>query len=84
VAAGAPLKAIEATRSGLEGLAVVVRGDSPAKSFKDLVGKRIATGKGSIGHQLVLALLEQNGLKASDVQLDARDRAERPARINQS
>ncbi len=69
VAAGAPLKAIEATRSGLEGLAVVVRSDSPAKSFKDLVGKRIATGKGSIGHQLVLALLEQNGLKASDVQL---------------
>jgi sulfonate transport system substrate-binding protein len=69
VAAGAPIKAIEATRAGLEGLAVVVRGDSPAKSFKDLVGKRIATGKGSIGHQLVLALLEANGLTANDVQL---------------
>jgi sulfonate transport system substrate-binding protein len=69
VAAGAPIKAIEATRSGLEGLAVVVRGDSPTKSFRDLVGKRIATGKGSIGHQLVLALLEANGLTTSDVQL---------------
>ena len=68
-AAGAPLKAIVATRSVQEGLAVVVRGDSPAHAFKDLVGKRIGTGRGSIGHQLVLAQLEANGLKASDVQL---------------
>ena len=69
VAAGSPIKAIEATRSGLEGLAVVVRDDSAARSFKDLAGKRIATGKGSIGHQLVLALLEANGLGVNDVQL---------------
>jgi sulfonate transport system substrate-binding protein len=68
-AAGAPVKAIEATRSGPQGLAVVVRADSPARSFKDLVGKKIATGRGSIGHQLVLALLEADGLKVSDVQL---------------
>jgi sulfonate transport system substrate-binding protein len=68
-AAGAPIKAIEATRSGPEGLAVVVRGDSALRSFKDLAGKRIATGKGSIGHQLVLALLEANGLGLNDVQL---------------
>ena len=32
-AAGAPLKAIVATRSVQEGLAVVVRGDSPAHAF---------------------------------------------------
>jgi sulfonate transport system substrate-binding protein len=69
VAAGAPLKAIEATRSGLEGLAVVVRGDASTKTFKDLVGKTVATGKGSIGHQLVLALLEANGLKPDDIHL---------------
>lgn len=68
-AAGAPIKAIVATRSGQEGLAVVVRGDSPAHAFKDLVGKKIATGRGSIGHQLVLAQLEANGLKPTDVQL---------------
>jgi sulfonate transport system substrate-binding protein len=68
-AAGAPIKAIEATRSGPEGLAVVVRGDSPAHAFRDLAGKRIATGKGSIGHQLVLALLGANGLSVKDVQL---------------
>jgi sulfonate transport system substrate-binding protein len=69
VAAGAPLKAIEATRSGLEGLAIVVRGDASAKTFKDLIGKTVATGKGSIGHQLVLALLEENGLKPDDIHL---------------
>jgi sulfonate transport system substrate-binding protein len=68
-AAGTPVKAIEATRSGQQGLAVVVRGDSPAHSFKDLVGKTIATGRGSIGHQLILALLEANGLKPSDIKL---------------
>jgi len=68
-AAGAPIKAIVATRSGMEGLAVVVRGDSPVQSFKDLVGKKIGTGRGSIGHQLILAELEANGLKPGDVQL---------------
>jgi sulfonate transport system substrate-binding protein len=68
-ASGAPLKAIEAVRSSQEGLAVVVRADSPAHGFKDLIGKKIATGRGSIGHQLILALLEANGLKPSDVQL---------------
>jgi sulfonate transport system substrate-binding protein len=68
-AAGTPVKAIEATRSSQQGLAVVVRGDSPAHSFKDLVGKTIATGRGSIGHQLILALLEANGLKPPDIQL---------------
>jgi sulfonate transport system substrate-binding protein len=45
-AAGAPVKAIEATRSGQQGLAIVVRGDSSAQ-FKDLVGKTIATRRGS-------------------------------------
>jgi sulfonate transport system substrate-binding protein len=44
-AAGAPIKAVVASRSGQEGLAVVVRGDSPAHAFKDLVGKKIGTGR---------------------------------------
>jgi sulfonate transport system substrate-binding protein len=68
-AAGAPIKAIVATRSGMEGLAVVVRADSRVQNFKDLAGKKIGTGRGSIGHQLVLAELEANGMKPGDVQL---------------
>jgi sulfonate transport system substrate-binding protein len=69
VAAGVPVKAIAAVRSQPTGLAVVVRGDAPFRNFKDLVGKRIATGRGSIGHQLILALLQKEGLKPEDVHL---------------
>ena len=69
IAAGVPIKAIAVTRSKQEGLALVVRGDSPAHSFKDLINKRIGTGRGSIGHQLVLTQLEANGLKPSDIDL---------------
>jgi sulfonate transport system substrate-binding protein len=69
VAAGVPIKAIVATRTKQEGLAIVVRDDSPAHSFRDLVGKRIGTGRGSIGHQLVLTQLDANGLKPRDVDL---------------
>jgi sulfonate transport system substrate-binding protein len=69
VAAGVPIKAIAATRWNAESLAVLVRKESPVKTFRELSGKRIATGKGSIGHQLVLALLERDGLKPSDIEL---------------
>jgi sulfonate transport system substrate-binding protein len=69
VAAGVPVRAVAAIRWNPESLAVLVRGDSPIKSFRDLAGKRIATGRGSIGHQLVLAEVEKEGLKAGDIQL---------------
>lgn len=61
-AAGVPAKAIAATRQKQDGLAILVPKDSPVRSFADLKGKRIATGRGSIGHQLVLAALEANKL----------------------
>jgi len=69
VAGGAPIRGIAVRRSTQQGLAVIVRADSPARAFADLRGKRIATGRGSIGHFLVLAALEANGMAASDVQL---------------
>ena len=68
-ASGAPVKAIAAIRQTGEGLAILVPADSPIKSFADLRGKKIATGRGSIGHQLILAALEKNGWSASDVQI---------------
>jgi sulfonate transport system substrate-binding protein len=68
-AAGAPIKAIFAIRQNQAGLALLVRADSPAKSFADLKGKRVATGRGSIGHQLVLAQLERASWGADDVKL---------------
>jgi sulfonate transport system substrate-binding protein len=68
-AANAPMKAIAAIRQSREGLAILVPDKSAIQGFDDLRGKKIATGRGSIGHQLVLAALEAKGWKPSDVQL---------------
>jgi sulfonate transport system substrate-binding protein len=68
-AANVPVKAIAAVRQSRDGLAVLVSEQSPIKSFDDLRGKKIATGRGSIGHQLILAALEARGWKPDDVQI---------------
>ena len=68
-AAGVPMKAIAATRENRAGLAILVPQASPVHGIADLRGKRIATGRGSIGHQLVLAALEDARLPPDAVQL---------------
>jgi sulfonate transport system substrate-binding protein len=68
-AANVPVKAIAAIRQSREGLAILVPERSQLNSFDDLRGKTIATGRGSIGHQLVLAALEQKGWTTDDVKL---------------
>lgn len=68
-AANVPVKAIAAIRQSRNGLAVLVPKDSPIRDFEDLKGKKIATGRGSIGHQLILAALESKGWSTSDVQI---------------
>jgi sulfonate transport system substrate-binding protein len=68
-AANVPVKAIGAIRQSQEGLAILVPRESGIRSFEDLRGKKIATGRGSIGHQLILAALESRGWSASDVQI---------------
>ncbi|RYX87121.1 MAG: ABC transporter substrate-binding protein [Bradyrhizobiaceae bacterium] len=68
-AANVPVKAIGAIRQTGDGLAVLVPKESSIKSFDDLKGKKIATGRGSIGHQLILAALESKGWTTSDVQI---------------
>lgn len=68
-AAGVPLKAIGAWRSDPVGTAIVVPAGSPIRTPADLKGKRIATGKGSIGHYLALVTLERAGLAASDAEI---------------
>jgi sulfonate transport system substrate-binding protein len=68
-ASNAPVKAIAAIRQSREGLAVLVPEKSPIQSFDDLRGKKIATGRGSIGHQLILAALEAKGWRPDDVQI---------------
>jgi sulfonate transport system substrate-binding protein len=79
-AANLPVKAIGAIRQSQEGLAILVPRESKIQNFEDLRGKKIATGRGSIGHQLVLAAMESKGWSAADMQIvflapsDAKDR----------
>ncbi len=68
-ASNASVKAIAAIRQSREGLAILVPETSAIQSFDDLRGKKIATGRGSIGHQLILAALESKGWKVNDVQI---------------
>jgi sulfonate transport system substrate-binding protein len=68
-AANVPVKAIGAIRQSQHGLAILVPKGSPIRDFDDLKGKKIATGRGSIGHQLILAALESRGWSANDVQI---------------
>lgn len=68
-AANVPVKAIGAIKQTQDGLAILVPKDSAIKSFDDLKGKKIATGRGSIGHQLILAALEKKGWTPNDVQI---------------
>lgn len=68
LAAGARLKAIAVNKSNPYGTALLVPKDSPLKTAADLKGKRIATGRGSIGHFVALKALEKAGLTEQDVE----------------
>lgn len=68
-ASGAKIKAVQAGKSGGSATALLVRKGAPFQGVADLRGKKIATGRGSIGHYLLLRLLEEAGLKPADVQI---------------
>ncbi len=70
-AAGAPIKAVLAYDSGARGTstALVAAAASPVRTVADLKGRKVATVKGSIGHFLLLKLLEKAGLGSKDVQV---------------
>lgn len=70
-AGGSKIKAVQASRSsgGGRSTALLVRADSPIRTPVDLRGKSIATGRGSIGHYLVLRVLERAGLTPADVKI---------------
>jgi sulfonate transport system substrate-binding protein len=68
-ASNVPVKAIAAIRQSQQGLAILVPDQSPIRSFEELRGKKIATGRGSIGHQLILAALESKGWTVNDVRI---------------
>ncbi|MNZ33316.1 putative aliphatic sulfonates-binding protein precursor [compost metagenome] len=68
LAAGAQVKAIAVDKSDPYGTALIVNANSPLHSAADLKGKRIATGRGSIGHFVALKALASAGLSEKDVE----------------
>jgi sulfonate transport system substrate-binding protein len=68
-AAGVQMRVIAARRSTQQGLAIVVPGNSPAHALADLRSKRIAAGRGSVGHFLVLAALRRANIPVDAVNL---------------
>lgn len=68
LASGAPVKAVAVDKSDPYGTALLVRPDAPLHSAAELKGKRIATGRGSIGHHLALKALDKVGLSEKDVE----------------
>jgi sulfonate transport system substrate-binding protein len=58
-----------ATRSSGASTALLVPAGSTARTFADLKGRTIGTGKGSVGHFLVMAARDREGLAASDIHL---------------
>lgn len=67
LASGAQVKAIAVNKNDPYGTAVLVPKASSLQSAADLKGKRIATGRGSIGHYVALKALASGGLSAKDV-----------------
>jgi len=66
-AGGARIRYVAAVRSEGRNQAILVPQDSPIKSIADLKGKRVAFGKGSSAHNLLVAALEQGGLSWADI-----------------
>jgi sulfonate transport system substrate-binding protein len=66
-AGGARIRYVAAVKSDGNTQAIVVPRDSPIKTLADLKGKRIAFGKGSSAHNLLVAALEKAGVAWSDI-----------------
>jgi sulfonate transport system substrate-binding protein len=67
---GSPVKAIAVqapVNRAPEALAILAKDGSPLTSASDLVGKSIATTRGSIGHHLLLQVLERAHIPADKV-----------------
>lgn len=62
IGSGAHIKTIGALRIAGAGPVLVVRNDSPVRNISQIKGLRIATPRGSVSHNLILAALEQQGL----------------------
>jgi sulfonate transport system substrate-binding protein len=65
--AGAAIVYVAALPANGLGEAIIARADSGIASLADLAGKRVAVGRGTSAHNLLVAALEANGLSLDDV-----------------
>lgn len=68
-ALGAPIKVIGISRQDLDGVAILVRKDSPIQKLSDLRGKSAAIWKGSWSQQLLFTALAKEGIAPSELDL---------------
>jgi sulfonate transport system substrate-binding protein len=66
--AGSAIVYVAALPGNGEGEAIVAKAESGIKSVADLKGKKVAVGKGTSAHNLLIAALEKNGLAFSDIE----------------
>ncbi len=69
LAAGVLARIISPTRASGASTAIMVPDASPIRSIAELKGRTVATNRGSIGHSLVLAVIEAQGWTASDLKI---------------
>lgn len=67
LANGVPAKIISAHRSNGGAVALLVKDQSPIRTVADLAGRTVGTGRGSIGHALVISALKRAGVPADSV-----------------
>ena len=68
---GGKLRAVQATRTAAGGssVAIVVPPSSPLRTVAELRGRKVATGRGSVGHYVLLRVLDRAHLRPGDVQI---------------
>ncbi|KJF69873.1 aliphatic sulfonate ABC transporter substrate-binding protein [Rhizobium nepotum] len=65
--AGSAIVYVAALPSNGKGEAIFAKPESGIKSVADLKGKKVGVGKGTSAHNLLVAAIEKNGLKFSDI-----------------
>lgn len=68
VASGVPVKIIAGISDATEYQGLVARAASGIKEVKDIKGHKIAAPAGTTAHQLLLVMLEKNGLTINDIE----------------
>ena len=67
--AGSAIVYVAALPGNLDGEAIIAKDGSAIASVADLKGKKVAVGKGTSAHNLLVAALEANGLQFTDVEV---------------